>query len=126
MLRITELNTTVPLRPHWAFSRKLDAGLFTSNKTEFSAANPFSATLVAANSPSSLKAKLLHPSRQRLLRLRPEAVEYPEHFLGVEQPVPLDVLRDHKNSRLRHGLRCRVCRWIADTEFCLRVVHREN
>jgi hypothetical protein len=37
----------------------------------------FSATLVAANTPNSLKAELLHPDRQRLFGLPPKPVEYP-------------------------------------------------
>lgn len=45
----------------------------------------------------------LHPDRQRLFGLRPKPIEYPQHLLGVEQPVPLDVFRDHKNSSPRHG-----------------------
>jgi hypothetical protein len=49
------------------------------NRAFHSAANLFSAALAAANALDSLKAELLDPDRQRLSRLRPEAVEYPEH-----------------------------------------------
>jgi hypothetical protein len=73
------------------------------NRAFNSKVSMFFATPVAANTPDSLKAELLHPDRQLLSGLRPEAVEYPEHFLGVEQPVPLGVFRHDKNSSVRHG-----------------------